>query len=411
MLYLNTNIEKSSIASFNTAGKCLIFMLIMFSLSGCFQTRHLSYNAHCDIYCYKDVPLRLPDRRVVTSHNIDTFLMQAQVNYLLQSQLAENDQWISSSDQLLVRLYDSAMMSICKLNYPQALEYTNQLSHSDARMPYFSDIHFVQGYAWQKLGKTDSARVAFSRFLSYAGSKYPARFRGLSRKPEAMEQFCNERRTAMSFLNNDTLLTVNFQRISPNFYYQSFSPGYGYNPDDFKPNTRWIFSGIGWETLAGQHFFQSNIVYVPHDRWGVAAGINFNKNIQLFYVGLPWQAARATNQRWGLKITPYVYLAHNDLTGAYQMVPVAGLSIGYHVLPRYYLGIRAGLPLNIPAEWKPYFNEKQWSISANAHLIKNLSITLTLLQSHAIVTGIMVNNTILGYNWKERQAYLSLQIF
>ncbi|MGC8803179.1 MAG: hypothetical protein ACP5PS_05340 [Bacteroidales bacterium] len=380
-------------------------------MTGCFQTRHLSYSGTCDMYYYKGIPLRLPDGRIVTSHNIDTFLMMAQVNYLLQSRMTENDLWISRSDQLLVKLYDSAMMSISNENYVQTLDITHKLCHSYANMSYFSDIHFVQGYAWQKLGMHDSARVAFIRFLNYAGSKYPGRFRGLSRKPEAIQQFCDERRAAMNFLHNDTLLPINFPRIAPNYYFQSLSPGYGYNPDDFKPNTRWIFSGIGWETMAGQQFFQTNILYVPHNRLGVATGINLNKNIQLFYVGFPWQTAWAKNRRWGLKITPIIYLAHNNFTGSYRMIPVAGLSIGYHVLPRYYIGFRTGIPHKIPAEWQPYFNQKQWSISANAHLIKNLSITLTLLSLHDIITGIMVNNTILGYNWRAKQLFLSLQIF
>lgn len=406
--YLNIG-KRMPICTRNT-GRYLVIFLIIFTTTGCFQTRHLSYNASCDLYTYKDVPLRLPSWRLVSHQNIDTFLMQAQTHFLMQQRMRENDLWISPSDQQLVKLYDSLVYCIQDTNYQQALVYVKKLSDSYPGMKYFSDIHFVQGLAYTRLGNRDSAKAALTRFIDYAGQKYPGQFRGWYRSPNAQEQFCRERIAANIFLQNDTLPTVIFQRISPKFYYQSFSPGYGFNRDDFRPNTRWIFAGIGWETIAEQHFFQTSVTYVPHERLGISTGMRLNKNVQMVSIGLPWQIAWAENRRWGIKGTPMIFLTHNKITKHYRLIPATGLSIGYHFHPRYYVGLSIGIPFHVPSEWQPYFETYSWSISANAHLIKNLSATI-IFQSHAIVTGITINNTILGYNWQEKQVYLRLQIF
>jgi len=399
-----------TVACFKRAGRYIICAGIILYTSACFRTRHLAYHESCNLYTYRNVPLRLPDRRLVTIANIDTFLMQAQTNYLMQGRMKENDLSISRSDHILVSQYDSVVMAMESKNYAQAIASGEKLKNMYRAVEFYSDISFLQGYAWASLGNRDSARVAFEKFLNYAGQKYPSRFRGLSRTLAARDQYCRERSAAVGYLYHDTLPSLIFQRIAPVFYYQSFSPGYGYNPDDFQTDARWIFSGVGWEYVADQSLFQANTVYMLHPRLGLSTGIRFNQHVQLLCAALPWQATWATNRRWGVKLTPLLFFAHSNHTDRYRLIPMAGMSVGYHFHPRYYAGFSAGFPFVHPDEWQPYFESFQWRVSLNAHIVKNLSASVAY-SPHTVVTGITVSNTLLGYDWGSRRVVLILQIF
>ncbi|MCX7985774.1 MAG: hypothetical protein N2662_02410 [Bacteroidales bacterium] len=387
----------------------IIFILLL--NSGCFQTRHLAYNEKCDLYTYKGIPLRLPNRNTVNSKNIDTFLMQAQKYSLMQSGMSENDYWISSFDKMLVLSYDSILFFLQNGDYSQAIENIRKLCKVYPDMNYFSDINFCSGYAWAMEGQVDSAKKAFTHFLTYSGQKYPGRFRGFNSTYDSKLVFCNERLVARKYLSTDSLTDFHFSRIAPQFYFQSMSWGYVFNPEDYNLNTRIVFSGIGWTNVAEHKLFQTQFMYLLNKRLGIAAGLKTSRHIQMLSLSSPFQFAWATNRRWGIKLTPILFLAYNNqYASPIKLIPVAGFSAAYHFNSRYYAGFGLGLPINLSPEWKPFFDNERWNISINAHLIKTISASL-IFQPHTIATGITFSNSILGYNWNKKLFFLSLLIF
>jgi hypothetical protein len=142
----------------------------------------------------------------------------------------------------------------------------------------------------------------------------------------------------------------------------------------------------------------------------VLGGVKFNKSVQIISISFPWQLIWAKDKRWGVKLTPAFFGARKSTPENYRIISAVGLSLGYHLNTRYYIGMSGSLFFNTGQVWHPYFDSQQWNIQLAAHLVKRISATI-VVQPHAFITGISLNQTVLGYDWNDKRVYFSLQIF
>ncbi len=381
--------------------------LFCFVLTSCFNTKYLSYHEECNLYEYKNEPLRLPDKRLVTSSNIDTFLINGKINYLIFLNTKEKNYFIKPQDHVLVNSYNQIITSLNEKKYEESSHLCQNILNQYPSLFYFSDVNFLKGYAWAQMGKKDSAQKYLQFFLQYSEKKYPDNFWGHN-DIIARQNYCMERVLAYQFLQTDSIFITNFQNIFPKYYFQSFSPGYVYNPQDYRFGRKFYYFFSLYENWHNNHLYGINVSYLFHKKVAITASLRMNKNMQLYNVFLPWEILGAKNNRWGIKLTPvvnFLKISENN-----YFATSTGISASYHFNIRYYISGGILPPALVQINKSPYFNTQIWYVLIGAHLWKNISLA-SMYKNKDIITGVLINNLIIGHQWQKNQFYIGLVFF
>jgi hypothetical protein len=390
----------------------------------------IHYNKTDDLYTYPvygfNIPLRNEKDELINRNNVDSFLLKINENNCLYNfnQMTGNSILLNNEDAELVNLYAGITCSLRMKSASGANFYINELEQKYQDAYKYTDLLFLEGLKWQIFSKPDSAKLYFTKFLNFSGSKYSLRFRGYYFSDSAGVQFTNEREYARSFIKSEKQDPSVFfkQDISPRYYYESFSQGFVLNREDF--GNRNIIPGIAIGVGAkGSYLYGIGAKWLARQNIIVSSQFSITNNYIGALANVPLQVYKSSDNSFGFKLTPLVYYQFVKKTKTAENVnisyinPGAGFSAGYHFNQRIYIG--ASYLLYLYSQFnKLYFQKKMVEIYQQNEL--DIGLYYQLIKGISVKAGIVNGSPVFGltftgnnmvYKFKTRSFELKPKIY
>lgn len=391
--------------------KILILFNVALLINACvpkFKVKHLTYDNDCKLYRYKGEVLRFQDSSIVSHKNIDTFLFQASSDPLIIfRQPREIDFYIKSDDLKLVKEYSSIIEQLNSNKLNNAINNAQALKNKQPELFLFTDIDFIIGKAYLEKNKIDSAIYYFQRFSKYSGQKYSNRFRGYQNK-YATNQYMIQRSLVLEQLY-DSIKKYPLEILIPRYYFESSSPGYVINFEDFKKTQKSLF----YVVLNNQHIGGGLNILVSSNM-AFYSQITTNNNYLLFSMYIPYQLYKSLNYRWGIKLSTgntwqYFYKNQN-----LKLFPIISISTSYHINHSYYVSVGYVHNFNSTSSYnkdiRSIYTQTYWYSYMHIHLLKGISGRLGFMQMKPVI-GITVTGVFIGYNWYTQLFQIGFQGF
>jgi hypothetical protein len=385
----------------------------------------MQYNQVEDIYRYPvngwRPALRNENGELINKSNRDSFILEliSKNMYYPKSELEEKDEIISSRDAELVDLYSGIANSLKTQNVAGTNFFMNEFAQKFADAEKHTDFDFLKAQYWEMVAHKDSAKYYYNRFLKFSESKFSRRFRGYALSDTSSACFMEERNYAAKFIDNQPAQSTSncYNILKPKYYYQSFSPGFVINREDYGPKTRY-FPGInfGYDTKSTFYGIGISRIWSENFLLHVATSISDFQNDVL--ISAPYQLYKSTNCRLGIKLSPIVYYRHVN-KGETNMPLKAdyvnggfGLSTSYHINAKLYMGISYQyfyynqynhLILNstVNDAAQEVYQENILDVSIYYQLIKGISLKIGTMNQYPSL-GLNIDDTFIGYNFKDK---------
>ena len=393
----------------------LTTILIAFLITGCstIQPKRIVYNGEKGIYEYRlnrknSITLRNQYQQLVDTSNYGHFkdeLASIKNRYPFKKRL-EIDHQLKKSDFELSKLYGTINQLITEGDYQKSLEKLNSLSSLYPDIYKYSDCDYLKGYAFEKLGLPDSAKISYGHFLKYSSQKLSSRFRGHRDDDLDDSIFIAERNYANNYhLNREQTKSVSFYPIQPKFYYGSIQPGYTLNREDLAKNSRGILMFLFGTDMNGYFSGGYQYYYQINERFNINPRYATSGNITEYSLAAPIQVYKSENNQFGLKFTPFVnYLSIDSLKIDEQMYPIkekllnfgARISAGYY--PFQHLAIGAYYQTNFYNEKNP-FQSKKSDIELWMFNEYDVSLYYNIFKGFSLKTGVKNDDLVAGIMW------------
>jgi hypothetical protein len=401
----------------------ILFVLLILAMVSCSHKMNIAklrLDKQNNFYTYKfrgsNFAVRNPNNTLVTPNNLKNFLItldSCEYKYIID-QVLENDYYISSNDATLVNLYSGIVTSLNIKNPDAAFYFLNEFKKNMPEFYKYTDIDFLEGRAWELKHNNDSAKFYYNLFLQYSSSKYSSLFRGYTYNDSVKAEFTRERQFAASFQDNKANFSeIKLEPIFPKYYYQSFNPGYVVNREDIGFNNLVLpgFSLMGstteityWGLNATVIFNEKNVLYLA------VSSSDFQRD---YLISAPYQLFKTKNNRFGIKITPMLYMNTfrktdiNELTGSFINAG-AGISVGYQLTHNFSAGISyLGFFYNQYYKHKVentnneiYLNN-EFEMSIFYQLMKSINAKIGISNGN-LVAGLVFTGSFLGYDSQNR---------
>lgn len=389
-----------------------------------FAPQKIYYQADKEFFEYQANPdlsiaLRNRDLELVDSSNIEEFYEELAFihNRYPFDERFENDDIMRISDYRLSNNYSKANKCIREGNYDKALDLENCVQKIYPNSDKYTDILFLKAHTYEKLGRDSLASRYYEQFHRKSGQKYTLRFRGYRDFNINDSIFIAQRKYASARLKGseaaiDSSFFVDFQ---PQYYYGSFQPGYGLNPEDFSRHSRYYeLLSVGRNsmnnyTLGFQHY--QNIWKMIDINVGVEASLekSFGGNI-----AVPVQLYCTKNKNFAVKLTPFVSfnwmdsimvndIAYNAQEGIFNFG--ARISSSFYFAPS--LSIGAYYQYNFYNENNQktfsknpctYYQENEYDVSLYYNFVKGFSLKGGL-KNNDLVLGLFITGWEISYDF------------
>lgn len=295
-------------------------------------------------------PPRLKDGSLVGYDNLADFSEERQVpDYHRKNDYrwAEDTTLQKASDFKLGQLYDAIRLRF-EADDPNAvfgLAAAIRAIHPGA--DWFSNLSYLEGRAFERLGLDTEARTKYTDFLTYSARLLPARHRGAWAADPGDSLYLLQRLHARGVLEGYLFeAPAPLPPCPPRYAYQPNQPGF--------PEQRWYLNQHNLHLI---YFFDRSLGNQLGA--GLQVGYRFSPAIKAFFevsaspqtvalrMGVPLQLYQAPNDRFGVKLTPFVSfnsidslkLSHTTerLSGRYLDGGLR-LSAGWYLLPTLSIG-------------------------------------------------------------------------
>jgi hypothetical protein len=393
----------------------LIIILIVILISSCatIKNENIIFNQEKQLYEYQinkknKVTLRNENQLLVDTSNYEAFkdeLVRIKNNYPFKKRL-ENENLLKNIDMELSMQYAKVNQAILDNEFEKAIDELNTTTIIYPEIVKYSDCYFLKAFAFEKLGKLDSATFYYEKFISMSSQKYSARFRGYRDYDLNDSIFIAERNYSKNFMsvgNQD--VSTNFTVIEPKYYYGSIQPGYTLNREDIPRNTQGLLMFLIGNDLSNEMTFGAQYYYRINDRININPRFVYSGNMKEFSLGLPIQIYKSKNNNFGLKLTPFVnYLGIDSVKVDDKkylfnenVFNFGGrISVGYYPIQK--LAIGAYYQYN-------FFNENNKILSNSSQIevwIKNeydLSLYYNIYKGFSLKAGVKNNDFVAGFFW------------
>lgn len=330
--------------------------MILSSCSTTLNFNNLNYDNDLELYEYpidenNSVFPRNEVNQLINKINIDSFYTELEKKEFKYSfdESFENDNLLKYNDLKIAKLYSEINKQIVSKEFNSALNKAKQLELIYSDISKYSDLLFLKAIAFEQIDSLEQAKNNYSDFLNYSAGKYSKRFRGDRDSDISDSIWSLQRRYAKENLNG--LSIDDYSRfltdIIPKYHYNSFQPGFLLNPEDYSRGVKWVTMlvfgtdytnrvGIGYQV---NRKLKSNL---DLNLWTMASG-----NTTSFGAGVPIQIYKSTDDRFGLKFSPFISFAYTDSISVenknYKIQQGifnfgAKLSCGIYLLPNLSLG-------------------------------------------------------------------------
>ncbi|MDD4712776.1 MAG: hypothetical protein PHP34_05530 [Bacteroidales bacterium] len=403
--------------------KSCIYFCIIFLASGCvgFKPENIIYNTPKRQYEYvlksEAVTLRNYNNQLIDSTNIGNFqkeLQDLEYKYPFVERL-ENNILLKNSDFRLAGLYADANKAIQDKNFTLALKNISTMRHLYPDIDLYSDSPFLEGYAYEQLGQTDTATMSYRKFYTFSEKKYSELFRGYRHADINDSMYIAERNHAYHFLNRipDSLDETVIRPITPRYYFTGRQPGFILNPDNYNKSIKFI----GSFSLGLDLFNDLSVGFLIST--GIRKSVNFNagmylsKNMSGYLFSLPIQLFKSDSNKFGIKLSPFINYRSIDsikIDDRYCLANEkifdfgAKISSSFFFSQKFYIG--SHYQYNYYNRNHKYFAEKpgvlfwtdnEFDLSGYYNLFKDMSLKVGVKNSD-IVAGIYLNGLEISYN-------------
>jgi len=401
-------------------GFSITLLSLIFILSSC-STLNLSkvaYNDDKELFEYKSgksaIELRNDNMQLVDISNFEDFKIELYNKGLFYpfNLRTENSAILKNSDWELASSFDKINTSLRTKDYNSVFGEAGKLRSIYSDADIYSNLNFMEGYAFEKLGLDSMARYKYSRFLKYSDRTYSDRQRGYEFSDKGDGLYISHRaysKNAISRLQQDS--NPVFSQMPPKHYYDPYQPGFSLSEDMLKKRIRYLPLLIGRDlskniSYGGQFYLTLNKAV------GIYAKAMFSHDMSSFNLGLPVQLYMTADDGFGLKFTPFIsYYNIDSLTtvNGRFLLNQGYVNFGTRLSAGYFLKPK----LSIGAYYQYfYYNEKnkyrsksnieiwnvnEFDISAYYNLLKGISLKAGIKNTD-VVLGLFVSGWEFSYS-------------
>ena len=402
----------------------IITLTILLGLNGCsiLNFNSVLYDENLDVYKYpinqtNSIFLRNEQGMLINDSNIDSFKVELEKkkNKYNFSNCIEEDEPLKFNDLKIAKLYSDINEKIKSNEFDIALSKLNQLETIYPDIKKYSDCLFLKANIYEQIDSFHLAKKYYDDFINYSCGKYSARFRGYRDLDANDSIFGLQREYAKDILSDHihNYSSIFLSDNKPKYYFNSFQPGFLLNPEDYSRDVKWVTMlvfatdysnrfGIGY--LVNRKL--NNIIDL--NLWALATGKSTS-----FGAGVPIQVYKSSNDRFGIKISPFASFAYADsliVDGTNYGIRQglfnfgAKLSCGYSLLPNLSLG--AYYKYNFHNTNNPILTKNnniylwwpnEYDISLYYNIVKGLSFKAGVYNGD-IVSGIFWSGWEISYN-------------
>ena len=372
------------------------------------------YDDSKEFFAYNSAPyyplLRNEQLQLVDTSNFEKFEQKLYDNdFKYQFDLLrEKSEILKQSDWKLASVYEKINQSLNSGDYNGVFVYAREAKKIYPDMDLYSDLSFLEGYAFENLGLDSLAKEKYIHFLKYSEKKYSGRQRGYEFADIYDSMYISQRNYSKNFVFNlNQTESPVFKSVPPKHHYNSFQPGFSIADEEIKSYRTSIQYLIGFDM--NDRISVGMQLYKPINKTlSIFAQGMISDEIKSLTIGAPTQLFKSLDNRIGLKLTPFMsYLSIESLNGSVmshqKMLDFGGkLSAGYFIIPNLSLG--AYYKYNFYNEWNKFqgnngfvvWNENEYDISAYFNLMKEISIKAGIKNSDVVV-GFLLSGLELSY--------------
>ncbi len=330
----------------------IIFLHVFILISGpsckTIKLDRISYNEEKHFYEYpvegnRVVPLRNSRGELITNQNFNNFIVELELmkyRYPFEERMEQANS-LRESDFIIAKYYSEAVQAINDERFEAAAEKIDTIRTIYPDAVKFSDGAFIEGYAYESMGKEQEARVRFSEFINYSSDKYSERFRGYKYADSEDSLLVKQRNYAQEALEgkNPAVKSGFFTPIVPKYYYNSLQPGYNFNDEGLQENKKGLyFITFGIDNSANlvlgvQYYRNLNKVF------DINPGFFTSGDMSSFSLAVPMQIYKTENNRFGVKLSPFASYSNFSNITVDEMdyeVNENVFSFGYKISAGYY---------------------------------------------------------------------------
>ena len=331
------------------------YLLFSVLLAGCrsLDTTMLVLNPQSQVYEAKHggrlIPLRLNSGVLVDSSNLDDFAneLAARGNHYPFSVRKEPSVLLKRSDWKMETYFDAIHTAITNKAYNQVFSYARGIRSIYPQADLFSNLTFLEGYTFERLGLNTEAKKSYSRFLNYSSQTYSALQRGYENADTNDSIYLEQRNAARQFVNGNRAMHVfEFQPIPPKHHVIPNQPGFLDNASfsSMKHLSLGVSLGRDYRDALSLGLRLSRPL-MNKAQFVVQAEVS--RNTATGTVGLPIQLYRTENNNFGAKLSPFLTYSYRydtnpsaDLISTQRAFVNGGfqLSAGYFLIPNLLLG-------------------------------------------------------------------------
>jgi hypothetical protein len=401
---------------------CLMFI----SCSSKLKISKIQYDESNGFYNYlfkgEVLPLRNKNGELINKSNFAGFLdsINKSNNVYDIKSLREIDLFISQADEDLVNLYTGLIHSLSLKELSAARFFSNEILRAYPDAGKFTDVNFLEGQMWELFENSDSARFYYFKFLEFSSSKYSKRFRGYIYNDSAEHCFTKERKYALKFLEGQINEPVQscLINLESRYYFESFSPGFLLNREDFSRHDRFIpvvnFNIPPLKTV----YLGIGLITLFDDKYALYGEVNRFKDFTNGQIAFPIEVYKAESNRFGINASPVFYyqVADNVEDNSNQLfVNIGGsISTSYRFNRKLYIGISYLYYVynNKHKKRAIYFthNENQFDLSMYYQIIKGMSLKVGMVNDHPVI-GLTYVGNLFWYDFKSTSVGLTFNVY
>ena len=402
----------------------IIIFFIIISLNSCAPFNlidNLEYNESVQLYEYpineyNSVYIRNKKGELINQHNIDSFKVELEKNNNKYSfdQCFEKDA-LKASDYTISKLYSEINSDLENQDFVKSKEGLKQLKNIYPNIKKYSDYLFLNSIMYVQADSIEKANETFNDFLKYSSGSYSKRIRGYRDADFNDSIFTLQRLYAKEFLKNPKTVSSynNFKKIEPKYHYNCFKPGYLINPENYDRGTKWITSVV--VGLDVSNYFALGYQVNRNLTNGLDANLSVMASHESYILGggLPIQIYKTPDDRFGLKVTPFLNFMHADSANIDEVKYEIDsnffnfglkISAGYYFLPNFSVG--AYYKYNFRNESNPIITNtnniylwwaNEYDVSLYYDLFKNFSFKGGVYNGD-LVGGVLWSGWEISYN-------------
>jgi hypothetical protein len=413
-----------------------LLLLLIFTQCATFRTENMAYNQNKLLFDYQIYPdyrevLRNDSLQLVDSANVYQFYdeLEAKKNHYTWERLVEESTILTVKDFKLAKNYAQINEAIQKNDYQTASAKADRLLQRYPDALKYTDVRFLKGFSEEHLGNDSLAIDNYAQFMKWSGKRYSQRFRGYRYFNLQDTLYPMERHYASNKLNgfDDSLSSALFEPLIPQYFFESFQPGYGLNPDQlgYKESKDAFFYILGFDFT---NHLSVGINYYRQltERLDFLAEVQSSYSVKSLSVALPITLYQSDSKRLGVKFTPFVNAIWMDSLVVGQqkfsvsrwMLNAGGkLSAGYYLMPNLALGayyryniVNKLNPLNLYNQGISVWLNNEYDLSLYYNIYSGLSLK-TGIKNNGFVAGFFLSGWEMTYNFTKNEFILSTCLY